>query len=197
MKEKEIKDLVQKGHILCRVIFEMAGNPKEHVEESLRKYIAAVKEDPDYIFMNEHYAPCEETSDGVWSTFFEAEVLVSNLEKLNIMCFNLTPASLEIIEPETFTLSEKNLTDWYNDIISKLHEVSAAFKNQNSENELLKINLNRSIKNCIILAMTEPKTIEEISHKVGIEVNQLQQFMDALIKEKNIALEGNKYILKK
>ncbi len=195
MKDKEIKEFIAKGHILCKVIFEMAGNPKEHVESTLKKYISAVKEDPNYIFMNEFYAPTEE-NDGVWSTFFESDVLVSNFEKLNLMCFNLTPASIEIVEPENFNLTQKELTYWYNDLLSKLHEVSVALKNYGSENEMLKVNLNRAIRNSIVLSLTEPKTTEEISSKVGIDKEHIQPFIDALVKEKSIIVEGNKYMKK-
>lgn len=195
MNEKEVKELIQKGYVHCRVIFEMAGNPKEHVEESLKKYISAIKQDPDYVFMNEYYADCEE-HDGIWSTFMEAKVLAKNLEKLNILCFNLSPASIEIIEPESFNFTEKNLTDWYNDLLSKIHEVSIVTKSIQSENDLLKNNLGRSIRNLIMLAVSEPKTIEEISNKVGIDVEHLKPFIDFLLKEKTILQEGNKYIHK-
>ncbi|MGV8150417.1 MAG: hypothetical protein ACP5NV_01690 [Candidatus Woesearchaeota archaeon] len=193
MKDKEIKDLIEKGHILCRVIFEMAGNPKEHVEKTLKDYINKIKEDPSYIFMNEDYAPAEE-NDGVWSVILEADVLSTNFEKLNILCFNLSPASIEIIEPETFALTQKDITYWYNDILSKIHEVSASLKNLNGENDLLKVNLNRAIKNCVVLSLNEPRTMDEISQKVGVDKNNLQPFVDAMIKEKTIILEGNKYV---
>ncbi len=195
MKDKEIKEFIAKGHILCKVIFEMAGNPKEHVESSLKKYISAIKEDPNYIFMNEYFAPAEE-NEGIWSTFFESDVLVSNFEKLNLLCFNLTPASIEIIEPENFTLTQKELTYWYNDLLSKLHEVSITLKNFTSENEMLKVNLNRAIRNSIVLSLTEPKSVEEISAKVGIDKEHIQPFIDALVKEKSIIVDGNKYMKK-
>ncbi|MEM4637692.1 MAG: hypothetical protein QXK76_01530 [Candidatus Woesearchaeota archaeon] len=195
MNEKEIKELVGKGYVFCRIIFEMAGNPKEYVEESLKKYISKIKEDPEYIFMNEYFAPAEE-KDGIWSTFFESELLVSNLEKLNILCFNLGPASVEILEPENFSFTQKDLTYWYNDIISKIHEISIELKNAASENNLLKVNLNRAIKNSIILSLSEPRTIEEISSRVGIDKEQLKPFLDSLIKEKNLILDGNRYIKK-
>ena len=196
MKDKEIKDLIEKGHILCRVIFEMAGNPKEHVENTLKEYVKKIKEDPDYIFMNEEYEPAEE-NDGVWSTLLEADVLVTNFEKLNVLCFNLSPASIEIIEPENFALTQKNVTYWYNDLLSKIHEISATMKNLSGENELLKLNLNRAIKNCVVLSLTEPRTSEEISQKVGIDKTNLQPFIDALTKEKTIILDGNKYVRSK
>jgi hypothetical protein len=195
MKDKEIKEFIEKGHILCKVIFEMAGNPKEHVESTLRKYVSAIKEDPNYIFMNEVYEPAEE-NDGIWSTILETDILVSNFEKLNILCFNLTPSSIDIIEPESFAITQKEMTYWYNDLLSKLHEISISLKNLSSENDLLKVNLNRAIRNSIILSLIDPKTIDEIVIKTGIDKEHLQPFLDALIKEKSIILEGNKYAKK-
>lgn len=196
MKDKELKEFIEKGHILIRAIFEMVGTPKEHVEKTLKQYVDAIKEDPDYIFMNEEYAPCEEI-EGLWSTFFESQILVSNFDKLNILCFNLAPASIEILEPEQFTMTHKQLQDWYNDLISKLHETSTSIKSLNSENDLLKLNLNRSIRNCVILALSEPRTADELTAKVGIDKEHLQPFLDAMVREKAILEEDKKYQVKK
>jgi hypothetical protein len=192
MNNKELKGFIDKGHILCRVIFEMAGNPKEHVENTLKGYIKAVKEDPDYVFMKEYMAPTEE-NEGIWSTFYESEVLVTNFEKLNVLCFNLGPASVEILQPENMSFTDKKMTEIYNDFISKLHEISMAMKSLNSDNELLKVNLNRAIRNCVVLALHEPKNINDMSEKVGIDVEHLQPFIDAMIKEKNLVKDGEKY----
>jgi len=192
MNDKELKGFIEKGHILCRVIFEMVGNPKEHVENTLKGYIKIIKEDPDYIFMKEYMAPMEE-NEGVWSTFYESEVLVSSLEKLNVLCFNLGPASVEILQPENMTINDKKLTFVYNDIISKIHEISIGMKNLNNDNELLKVNLNRAIRNCVVLSLSEPKNINEISDKVGIDTEHLQSFVDAMVKEKSLVKDGEKY----
>ena len=192
MNDKELKELISKGHILCRIIFEMAGNPKEHVESTLKSYIESVKEDPDYIFTKEYQAPAEE-NDGVWSTFYESEVIISNLEKLNVLCFNLGPASVEILQPESITFTDKKLTEVYNDFISKLHELGMSLKSINGENELLKVNLNRAIRNCIVLSLNEPKTLNEISEKVGIDTEHVQTFLEAMIKDKSLVKDGEKY----
>jgi len=192
MNDKELKDFISKGHIFCRVIFEMAGNPKDHVEKTLMSYIHTIKEDPDYIFTKEYMAPAEET-EGVWSTFYEAEILISSFDKLNILCFNLGPASIEILQPESFTINDKKMGDWYNDLMSRLHEVGISLKNLNGENDLLKVNLNRAIRNCVVLAITEPKTLEEVSEKVGIDTEHIQPFIDAMIREKTLVKDGEKY----
>jgi len=192
MNDKQLKEIVNKGGVVCRVIFEMAGNPKEHVENTLAEYIGKVKEDPDYVFLKEHSEPAEE-NEGVWSTFIEAEILITNLEKLNILCFNLGPASVEILLPEERSFTDKGLTNLYNDFISKLHEAGMEIKSLGSESDLLKVNLNRAIRNCIILAITEPKTVPEISEKVGIDTEHLQPFLESLIKEKSLVKDGEKY----
>lgn len=192
MNDKQLKEIVSKGGVVCRAIFEMAGNPKEHVEKTLSEYIAKVKEDPDYIFLKEHSEPTEE-NEGIWSTFIEAEILITSLEKLNILCFNLGPASVEILLPEERSFTDKGLTNLYNDFISKLHEAGMEIKSLSSESDLLKVNLNRAIRNCIILSITEPKTAQDISEKVGIDTEHLQPFLEALIREKSLVKDGEKY----
>ena len=197
MNDKELKEFIAKGYIHCRVIFEMAGNPKEHVEKTLRQYISAIKEDPSYIFLEEKYEPCEVGEDGIWSTFVEADIHTTDLEALNRLCFNMSPASVEIIEPESLTLTQKRVGEWYNDVLSKIHEIGVVLKNTNGENELLKVNINRLIRNCITLALNEPKTIEELGTKVGIDKEHLQPFIDAMLKEKNIIRENDKFKVNK
>ena len=120
MNDKELKEFIAKGHILVKAIFEMAGNPKEHVEDTLKKYVEHMKEDPDYIFMNGFFAPCEENEDKIWSTFFESDILVSDFEKLSHLCINLAPANIEVIEPESITLTQKLVSYHFNDLLAKL-----------------------------------------------------------------------------
>ena len=197
MNEKEIKDKITKGSILCKVVFQMAGNPKDYVENALNEYIRQVKVDPEYIFLKEHLEPCEEGEDGIWSTFLEADILIENFEKLNFLCFNLSPASIEIIEPAVFNIPDKQFTATYNDLISKIHEVGVVIKNLSSENELLKLNINRLIRNCVVISLTEQKTIDEIGTKIGIDKEHLEPFIEAMIKEKTIIKDGEKYKLNK
>jgi hypothetical protein len=192
MNDKEAKELRDKERIVCRVIFEMAGNPKDHVESTLKNYIKIIKEDPEYIFTKEYLSPAEE-NEGVWSLFYESEVIMTNLEKLNLLCFNLGPASVEIIHPENITLSDKKLSELYTDFAAKLHEVGIALKSITGENDLLKVNLNRAIRNCVVLALSEPRTANEIAEKVGIDAERLHPFLEALIKEKSLVKDGEKY----
>ena len=66
-------------------------------------------------------------------------------------------------------------------------------KSLSGESDLLKVNLNRAIRNCVVLAISEPKTIEEVSERIGIDAEHLQPFVDAMIKEKSLIKDGEKY----
>ena len=59
------------------------------------------------------------------------------------------------------------------------------------------MNLNRSIRNCVTLALNEPRTVEELAWKVGIDDEHIQPFLDVMIKDKTIFVEDNKYKLVK
>ena len=72
-----------------------------------------------------------------------------------------------------------------------------SFKSVISENEMLKLNLNRSIRNCVILALIEPRTAEDVALKVGIDKEHLIPFLDTMVKDKNIVFDNNRYILNK
>ena len=45
----------------------------------------------------------------------------------------------------------------------------------------------------LLSIINEPKTIDEISIKTGIDTDHLQPFLDALLKEKSLVKDGEKY----
>jgi len=195
MKEKEIKELVEKGWLRLRVIFEVIGNPKEHVIESIKLYMDNIKKEERLKMLNEDFAEPEELEEGkLWSTHCEAEILAEDLEVVTWLCVSFTPASVEIIEPEEFLVQNKDLGVWLNELLIRLHEIGISYKNVLSENELLKKNINALIRNSILLALEKPKTASEISKTVGIDdPTLLEPFFIAMKKEKRIEQQGETY----
>jgi predicted transcriptional regulator len=49
----------------------------------------------------------------------------------------------------------------------------------------------------VILALAEPKSAEEMAIKVGIDKEHLQPFLEAMVREKSIILDNNRYIMNK
>jgi len=188
----------QSLRVTARIVFEIVGNPKEHVIETINRYLTSIKQEEGITFKKEYIADVEER-DGLWSTFAEVELIVPDLDKLTWLCVNFTPASVEILEPAEFHLTDKQVSDWQNDLLALLHEIGAHAKNMTSENDLLKVNINRLIRNSIILALKhapQGMSAPGIGSDIGIEdESALKPFFDAMEKERRIRNEDGTYHL--
>ena len=196
MKDKEIKKFIEKGYLRVNVIFEIAGKPKEHVENSLKAYIENIKQDEEIKILNEDYEPAEEMDEGVFGAVAELEMLFENIEKLNWLCINFSPASIEIIEPDKLTVTQKEIGDWLNDLLSRLHEIGMVQKNLKGQHDILVKNFNAMTRNAIILSLKETNELQSIAKKIGMPEEHAEQFIEALIKEGKVKKEKTKYYLK-
>lgn len=195
MKDKEIKEFIEKGYLKINVIFEVVGNPKNHVEDSLKAYIANIKTQEGIVVLREDYDDVQEVNEGVFSIVAESEMLVKDFEKLTWLCINFTPASIEIIEPDELKIEQKSITHWLNDLLSSLHEIGIVHKKLASEYQGVLRNFNAMTRNAILLVLKEPSDIKTISEKVGMIEEHTEKFLEALITEKKITKEKNIYHL--
>lgn len=196
LTDGEVKQHLVEGWIRCIVIFELAGKPKEHIEETLKAYMENIKRDERVALLAEEYADTEEHEDGMFSTFCETEMLVVNAEVLTWLAINFSPASIEILEPQELRLSSGDLTSWYNDLLSKLHEVSNVLREERSINGHLTESLNALIKNAVKLALRiEDRDAAGIEEYVGIPAKQLEPFLKHLVEKKEIEESDGTYRL--
>ncbi len=194
MKSKEIKEYLEQGYLQINVLFEVVGNPKEHVQLMIQKVIEGIKSNKDIKIINEDYGEAEDAGDGLWGTFCETELLVKDLKTTSWIAFNFSPASMEIIQPEELTMKDKEITDFLGDLLSQLHQNNMnAIKAKNDSKGLL-LNLNKLMRNTVLLSLKEKdKNIQDIAKNVGIEEKGLQPLLDAMIKEKTITKENDLY----
>ena len=187
--EKEI------DHIRFRTIIEILGRPKEHVEETLKKYIEKIKEDSDLIILKEDYAEAKQ-QETMWSTFVELELVVKGVQKMIGFCFDYMPSSIEILKPEQLTFNNRDMIAFLNDLQAKLHNVDMITKQLNAENNFLKRNMQIVIKNTVmILLKTGNNTEERLGKFTGVHKEELKLILDKLVEEKKIKKEGDVYVL--
>ncbi|MBU0667280.1 MAG: hypothetical protein ABIC91_05095 [Nanoarchaeota archaeon] len=193
MKEKEIKQKLEEGFIRANVIFEVIGTPKEYVENALKSYVEKLKNDEEIIFVHEKFEQAEK-QDTHWSTFAEVEMLIKGLEKVTWICFNFMPASIEILEPETLMFKPSKLTNWINDLLAKLHEISIVAQQVGEQNKLMVKNMNALVRNSILTCMDFGLTkADEIAKKIGVKKEHIAPVFEAMQKEGKIKKEKNKY----
>jgi len=71
-------------------------------------------------------------------------------------------------------------------------------KKQKNENEFLIQNLNKAVSNVILISLASGNLDKEnLSKATGIQDKELEIFLDKLVKDNKIALEGESYSLVK
>ena len=197
MKEAAIREHLVKGWIRAIVTFEVVGKPAKHIEQSLEDYIANIKQDHRIIVLQDEREPAIEHDDGLFSTFCELEAIFQDLETFTWLCINFSPASIEIIEPDEYRVGAREITNWLNDLLAKLHEVGQSYRLSKAGNENLTLAMNQLIKNAILLCLkTGTKTEPDLESETGIAKEQLDPFLKHLLSKDLIVDKKNGYALK-
>lgn len=191
----EEKLIAEETHIRCKIIIEVLGKPKEHVEKTIRMYVDKIKGDSGFIILNSEFVDAKEKED-LWATFVELELIIKGIPKLIAFCFDYMPSSVEIIKPEQFNMKKSTVEDMLNDLQARLHQVDMVVKQQKNENDFLRKNLNKSTSNAILIALASGSLdMEKLSKITGIANKELEIILDNLTKENKIRKENELYSL--
>ena len=198
LSEPETREYLDKKWVLSRLILQIAGKPKEHIEKTLNALIDDIKKYEQIKLVKSVTEPPEKDEQDIWTTYAELEIVTKNLEVLTEFCMEYMPSSVEILEPENALASASAVTNFLNDFMAKLHDVSMRLKNVNAKNEILNKNAGALLSNLIFLILkNESKSIEEISKQVGVKTDQLKSILDNLVQQGKITEQDGKYSLNK
>ncbi len=185
-KEKinaERQEKLEEGKVLCRTIVELAGKPKEYIVDTLHKYVEKIKQTKGIEVVSENFGDVTE-KDGLFGTYVEIEAWFKSPALIVEFCLDYMPSSIEIIEPMKVSYTANQLTNIFNDLQGKLHQIDMMLKQTVAENKILRKNMAGMLRNNIMLSLKEkPKKIEEISKNVGIAVEQLKPFVEKVVAE--------------
>ena len=196
LSKKERQEKLENGWVQVVVLFEVVGNPQEHVEKTMETFLEDIRADDGIIALREEKEEVLPVGEGepLFSAVAEVEYLVYGLEKLTWFAFNFVPASIEIKAPAELTLRDKDFSDWLNDLLAKLHEVNEAYHALRGEHHELVKSMNAAIRNGILLAVgSSSLDAKSIAQKVGMTESSVSSFLKAMIKEGRLVLDGKKY----
>ena len=197
LKEAQIREKLAEGWYQVLITFEIAGKPKAHVEETLKAYMTNIKEDERIKPITEDYAEPMKQDGGMYSVFCELETMVQDLDVLTWLSINFMPASIEILKPEKFSIEARYLQNWYNDLLSKLHETSNVLREVRSVNSHITQGMNALIKNGILAAVAaKPRGGKEIAQLLGMPEKQLTPFLNDHVEKARLLKEDGKYKVK-
>jgi hypothetical protein len=128
--------------IKVKLVVELVGSPKEHVEETMKMIISKLKDDKSVNLIKEvtYAAEQNEQIKPMWSTFSDLTIEVDSVKKLMDVCFDYMPSSVEIISPEKFDVTSADYAYLFNELLGQLHQFSFMAKQLAAENMYLKQN---------------------------------------------------------
>ncbi|MBI2102794.1 hypothetical protein HYT55_03065 [Candidatus Woesearchaeota archaeon] len=188
---------MEKG-ITFRTVLEVAGRPREHVEKSLREYIQTLRKDTKYTVLAEEIAEIQkQEKQEIWMIFAEMEIKTASITDIISFCFDYMPSLIEILEPGEMQLSSQNISSLLNDLQARLHQVDMVAKQLRLQNEHLQKNTQDLLKNYLLVLLgSQNFTAAQLSRLTGVNIDQLEDFLDQLIDEKRVDLKEGIYYLR-
>ena len=188
---------LEAGWLHVRAILEIVGKPKEHVEKTLKDYIAQIRQSKDFEVVSDHTEEAVE-KENLFTTFSEIEFWTQNTQKLTGFCFDFMPSSIEILEPEKMIVKSSDLTDLFNDLQARLHHVDMLAKNLFQENKAFNASINHLVRNIILISLSHNSLgKEQLVKLTGVNEEKIAPFLDKLVEEKRIELKEGKYSIVK
>jgi hypothetical protein len=108
----------------------------------------------------------------------------------------LHASRIEIVEPEKLTLEAREVNNWYNDLLAKLHETSNILREERAVNKHLTTASTLSSRTRFsLLSLATERRARELQKATGIAEQQLEPFLKNLVEKKKLRLSGEKYVL--
>ena len=184
--------------ILFRVVVEVLGKPKEHVDSTLKGYLQKLKENSRYEVLKEDLAELKQHEQSeLWMAFAELEIKTSGVAEIIDFCFDYMPSLIEIIEPEELQLDSLVVSSFLNDMQAKLHGVDMLAKQMKIENQLTNNSLAKLLNNYIVVLLRNNNlTSKQLSTFTGMNIDILEDYLDKMIDEGKIDLKEGIYFFK-
>lgn len=177
--------------LVIRATVEIAGTPKEHIENAMKILIDSIKDVEDIKLVAHEVFDAKKINEegSLYTIFAELELGARDFIALCKFCFDYTPSAVEVLAPASVALDAASANNFINDLLSRLHETDMVLKNLRAEHRILNTNATGLLRNFIInLLRQREKTLQELADEVGIPAEQLRPFVKEMI-EGNIISE--------
>ncbi len=185
-------------NIIFRAVIEVIGKPQEHIEKAIKEYIDNLKKTENYKVVSVELSKAKKREkEELWTIFAEMEIKTKKINDLINFCFDYMPSIIEVLQPGEFAIKDMDVSNFLNDLQSKLHDVDMVAKQLKLENQHLKKNVNALMKNYVIVLLKKGNlTSDQMSKLTGVSKDQLEDFLDQMIDLGRIEFKNDIYSLK-
>lgn len=185
--------------ITFRAVVEILGKPKEHIEKTLQGYLEKINNDEKFTLVSKDIMEAkEQEKTDLWVTFAEVEIECKKVEDITAFCFDYMPSIIEVLDPTELRFKNEEVSHFLNDLQAKLHQIDMIAKQLKMENDHLKRNTAVLLRNYLMVLLGKSKlSLEQMSTLTGVDKDKLGDYLDRLIDDGKVDLDGELYYLKK
>ncbi|MFC1741231.1 hypothetical protein ACFL3V_01715 [Nanoarchaeota archaeon] len=188
------KERADKGQILCRIVLEVLGAPKDYVNEAVQMVVDKVHKTEKIDLVSENTYEAEEKGK-MFSAFSELEIWFNDMDVLMQFLFNFTPSSVEVMQPSKIPMDSHLVSGFFNDFLLKMHDMGLKLKNVSAQTQVLQKNADALVRNFFNTVLTEPRTSEDLSKMTGIPKENVEGILENFEKAGVVKKQGDKYLL--
>lgn len=175
-------------------ILEIIGQPPEHIQRNLNLVLEQIDDNEDIEVISSDLNDPEETEDGLHAVFADVDARVDDITTVGHIANNYNPASIELVEPGEITVDRGSFNDLFADTLAKLHINNTQIKKLKNVKEHMTKNINALIRNAVLLSLEQgDKDIDDLADDVGVEVDDLEELLDAMEDENRLRSDGDTY----
>jgi hypothetical protein len=124
-------------NIIARITIEILGSPKEHIEQTMKEVIKKLNEEKNVKVLKKEVYECQQMENKLWNTFADIELETPELKRIQDICYDYMPSTIEILEPAGLEIDCNEFADLLNDILTKLHKHNVVLQKLKTENIFL------------------------------------------------------------
>ncbi len=177
---EELEERLENGGLLCRIICEILGGPKEHVEETIKVLVEKARQKDKRICLSGKIFDTVKQEE-FFSAFAEMEILFFSKQALIDFCFNFMPSSVELMSPAHIEMSAQEFSNWINEIQGRVHEIDKIGKEGNAIKRLMNKRIAAIIRyNMLSHLKKENLEKEALRQLVGIDEISFDRYFETL-----------------
>lgn len=194
MKSHEIKEFLDEGYIQVKILFEVVGNPKEHIDKTVVLLKDKIEKEDGLKIINSEIGEAEEAGEGLFGAFLDCEMLVKNFYRLSYLAFNYMPANIDVIAPSKFEFKDGDMSTFFGDLLALLHETNARHVDSNSKLTGMQRNFNALVQNSVFKILeSDGLDAASIGEPLGLKTEYIMPYLEDMVKLGLLKKSDGKY----
>jgi hypothetical protein len=110
-------------------MIEILGFPEDHLKEVVKQVVEKLKNENGIAVIQSEVHEPQVIQEKFFSSFIEAEIKINDFNKLLHFCYEYLPSTIELLDVEKVTITNREFTIGINEMLQKIHNYNIIINN--------------------------------------------------------------------